>query len=1209
MTLRRLLLRNLFYHWRGNLAVLLGVVVGTAVLTGALLVGDSLRGSLRDLTNQRLYWVDQALVGGRFFRQELADRLPAERASPVILLQGTATVRGPGVSGVDARTGRVTVLGVDERFWLTGEAPAGGWNSHRPDCVVNATLARALDARRGARLTLHLDRVTARPHESWRLGDREPGASGHDLQELTVQAEIGDDSPGGRFSLNPSPETPRNLFVPLAWLQEQLSQEKMNLKGRVNALLVGGPGENLESALQKVLRLDDWDLVLYDPQRRTDALFARLAGREDGRRLRRARYLQRVSERFVQQADKNGDRILTRDEVLAYYRTRHNYLSLQSRQTILDPAVAEAARHAAHQTHLRTAPTIVYLANNIAAGRHQATSIAAALMPGMSPVVRSGVLSRGPLQVAYSIAAALDPDQPPALGPFLPRGEKPLGDDEIVLIDWNGWKKADVPTRRGTPITMTFFKADEQRRLREVSAEFRLRSVIPLDRYPAADDPDLTPDFPGITDQLDLANWENPPFPYDRRRVRSQDEQFWRTYRTTPKAYVTLAAGQKMWGSRFGQLTSIRMARDDGRVLTPQDTAAFEARLIPQLADKTGMRFQPVRRRSLEASSGSTDFGMLFLGFSAFLIVSALLLVGLLFRLNLDRRAGEIGLLLAAGYRRRTVRWLLLGEGALLAVAGGALGLAVAAVYAGFLIELFRWLWPSGLNLSFLRLHVTAASVLIGYGAAVLVSVLTIAWAVRVLGKVSPRALLAGETTGAAEVEGQRRPVRWSRWILVVSLASALLLLVLGGFVRDHEMQAMTFFGGGALLLTAGLAGVWAWMRGSRHRPVSPGGWAVARLGVRNAARHPVRSLLTAGLLASATFLVVAVQSFQRDLGSDFHERGGASGGFRLLAESSRPVFAEDLAAATNKLPGATIYPFRLRAGDDASCLNLYQPGRPRLLGVPLALINRGGFKFADSEAGTPEEKANPWLLLSKPEVDGAVPVIGDANSVQWILKSKLGGVIEVPNDRGKMTRLRVVGLLQDSVFQSELLVGETNFFKLYPRQEGYHFFLIDAPATETKSATEILQRALAERGFEVSSTGQRVEEYLAIENTYLRTFQVLGGFGLLLGALGLAVVLVRSVWERRGELALLRALGYRRSALSWLVLAENGFLLALGLAVGTVAALASVAPYLVGRPGALPWLELAELLALVAAVGLAAGAVAAGATLRAPLVPALRRE
>src|SRR5712675_2247390 len=93
MTFFRLLLRNLFYHWRGNLAVLLGVAVSTAVLTGALLVGDSLRGSLKDLTNRRLGWVDQALVATKFFRAELAsrDKLHADKVAGLIVLQASTS--------------------------------------------------------------------------------------------------------------------------------------------------------------------------------------------------------------------------------------------------------------------------------------------------------------------------------------------------------------------------------------------------------------------------------------------------------------------------------------------------------------------------------------------------------------------------------------------------------------------------------------------------------------------------------------------------------------------------------------------------------------------------------------------------------------------------------------------------------------------------------------------------------------------------------------------------------------------------------------------------------------------------------------------------------------------------------------------------------------------------------------------------------------
>jgi hypothetical protein len=82
MNRTRLLLRNLLYRWRGNLAVLLGVAVGSAVLIGALLVGDSLAGSLKSLTLDQLGWVDQAMVTGRFFREELARRCRPSVSAP-----------------------------------------------------------------------------------------------------------------------------------------------------------------------------------------------------------------------------------------------------------------------------------------------------------------------------------------------------------------------------------------------------------------------------------------------------------------------------------------------------------------------------------------------------------------------------------------------------------------------------------------------------------------------------------------------------------------------------------------------------------------------------------------------------------------------------------------------------------------------------------------------------------------------------------------------------------------------------------------------------------------------------------------------------------------------------------------------------------------------------------------------------------------------
>jgi ABC-type antimicrobial peptide transport system permease subunit len=154
-----------------------------------------------------------------------------------------------------------------------------------------------------------------------------------------------------------------------------------------------------------------------------------------------------------------------------------------------------------------------------------------------------------------------------------------------------------------------------------------------------------------------------------------------------------------------------------------------------------------------------------------------------------------------------------------------------------------------------------------------------------------------------------------------------------------------------------------------------------------------------------------------------------------------------------------------------------------------------------------------------------------------------------------------------------------------------------------------MLENALADHGFSAITARARLTSYLAVQNTYLATFQVLGGLGLLLGAVGLAIVLLRSVWERRAELALLRSLGFRKSAVGRLILAENCYLMLMGLAVGTLAALIAVAPGRFQEGGALPVSRLALFLLTVLLVGGASIWIATITTLRGPLLTALRRE
>ena len=1129
MSHTRLLFQSLLYHGRGNLAVALGAAVGAAVLAGALVVGDSLRGSLRDRAERQLAGTAHALVGGRFFRQELAEELYAEVPKdirPVILLSGS-------VEAGNHRAGRVTVLGVDHRVRNDYQFGLRDWTPIGNQAILSDALARDLEVTAGMSIRVTVQQPSAIPRSS-ALARRDTRSATRTLT-LTVARVLPPDHPAGQFTLAPGPATVRNLIVPLDAAQEAIDQP-----GRVNALLAPPqPLETLQLALNERLTLDDWGLKVHVPPR------------------------------------------------------RKAYVSVESRRLLLEPAVADAARRAGEELGYHVAPTFVYLANGIAANG---------------------------AEIPYSVVAGVDPADRSPLNPV----PMPFADDEIVLVDW---PESPLKVRPGDEITVTYFKPEIEGRVEEARATFRLKGTIPL-AGPAAD-PDLVPEFPGITDKLSPRDWD-PPFPYDPKRMKDRDERYWQRHRATPKAYVTLAAARQLWGSRFGDTTSVRLVPADGNAAAALPNV--QQNLLRNLDPvRGGFAFDPVRERALAAGQGSTDFGLLFLSFSFFLIVSALMLVGLLFRLNLERRSREVGLLRAAGYPLATVRRLLLIEGLIVAAIGSAVGLVAAAGYAAGMLALLARLWPTPGVGSFLSLHVSPASLAVGFVGSVVMSLLAIAWAVRGLSRIEPSHLLKGVTGDEGAIA--RKP-RWAPWVAAALAVAGVAVILAAPAAPPGEPRAGTFFGGGALLLVAALTGVWTWLRWPRRSTVR----GLTPLGLRNATRNPTRSLLTAGLLACAAFLLVAVESFRRQPDRDFRAPSGGSGGFAYVADTDVPVFldlngesfrtevadaiqrraqAEGWSAndrdartfeATRLLQVAQVYPFRLRAGEDASCLNLYQATRPRVLGVPDALIQRGGFRFSSTLADTQEERDNPWELLRR--TGDAVPALVEENTAVWQLKKGLGDELQVPDEEGRPVRLKIVGFLKDSVFQSEVLISDAAFRRAFPRTEGFSYFLIDISRGQGggRAIRQVYEDYLSAYGFTAQRTIDRVAAYLAVQNTYLTTFQLLGAFGLLLGVLGLSVVLLRNVWERRSELALLRAVGYRTGTLNRLVFTENTLLLVVGLGAGVLTALAAVAPHVTG-PGSVPWGRLGLMLGAVLAVGLLAAGAAVLASVRTPVVQGLRRE
>src|SRR5260221_9840407 len=127
-----------------------------------------------------------------------------------------------------------------------------------------------------------------------------------------------------------------------------------------------------------------------------------------------------------------------------------------------------------------------------------------------------------------------------------------------------------------------------------------------------------------------------------------------------------------------------------------------------------GLTIRAVRSEGLSASKGATDFGEYFVYFSFFLVASALVLAALFFRLGVEQRAREVGLLRAVGFSTPQVRRLFAAEGLLLALVGSALGIAGAVAYgAAMMAGLGTWWW-GGVGTRGVRLHVLRISLVAG---------------------------------------------------------------------------------------------------------------------------------------------------------------------------------------------------------------------------------------------------------------------------------------------------------------------------------------------------------------------------------------------------------------------------------------------------------------------------------------------------------------
>ena len=1144
---------SLKHFWQIHLTVALCTAVATGVLAGALIVGDSVRGSLRNITTERLGAIQHVLLTDHFFQPDLLKR---QNKVGVILLNGTVVA-----PQTQARASKVNILGVTDGFFTFWEEDAAP-NLNKIDgqpfnaIVINEALQNELNVQVGDTLLVNMPQI-ADIHPEFLLGERDVSKA---IQSLRlVVTDVIPTQNAGRFGLRAHQSLPQNAYISLPVLQNALGQAD-----RVNAVFTSE--ENAITADELALSLEALDLNI---------------------------------------------------------KGHDNHFDLQSQQYLLKPVLSETALAVATENSIPTLPTLTYLANTIAANDKvipYSTIVALPTEEGAFAELLNKYITEAD-RLAYQQAQVRKKEQvEPERAKLIKerrqlhgtrkdrkKAEKIIENlgllyksvhrPEIIL---NSWASEDLGVKIGDEITITYYSVSAEEEYITETVVFRLKGILPIEGIAA--DRDIIPEFPGIHDTADMSEWES-PFPIDYTLVREQDEAYWDEYGATPKAFIPLEVGKGLWKNRFGDLTTIRMEAAPDQDIQAT-LALFETEFLKRIQpEQVGFQFLPLQADGLQASAGATDFGVLFGSLSGFIIIAVALLVAMLFRVGVEQRSREIGVLQAVGYPLVKIRRRFLYEGATVAGIGSLLGCLLAVGYAKLMIFGLQTWWLPAIGTPFMELHVNPMSLLSGVLIALAVVMISIRLTVQQLGQTSTTALLAGETDFTElTLKQQTKQTEFSSRLAIVKKVGATLVAVLIAFFLFFDGWFIDTFGTWIvdpifdfLLLTSTIiGGGWnafsRWLKSQRV----PRRLNRIRFALKNAARQPGRSKTCVTTVSLACCIIVAVGANRHDAPPETE--------YAFIAESALPLhhslntpdgrfelgFSEK---ASELLSASEIFPFRVLPGEDVSCLNLYQPQKPQILGASDAMLDE-----------------YPWsqIRVVQPE-GGKAAAIGDEKSLRWILHHNPDDDFLIQDEFGKPLSLKLV-TLENSLFQSQLIISESNFTKYFPSQSGYQFFLIKTPPALREETAQVLEKTLGDYGFDLTSASARLASYRSVENTYISTFQSLGGLGVLLGTLGLALILFRNIIERRGELATLRAFGFRRQLLSRMLFLESCFLLAVGMLIGIVAGLVAI----LGSQGHLPsfpWVSLTITLLFIFGFGIIANAIAVAVALRSPLLSTLKSE
>ena len=1066
------ILKTFKHYFRQNLLVALGVVVSTTVLTGSLIIGDSVRYSLEQSTFSRLGNTTHLVsVTDRYFRQEMANEMetanPAMKVTPVLQLEGMAVA-----GGGEFRANKVQINGIRNDF--SKMAGTGLFDSlQNNEIAISKNLAERLQVKEGENLLVRIQKASLIPMNAPFVSAEETSVSLQATVKKVVTAEE-----QGRFNLKNSQTAPFNIFLSI----ERLNQ-LMEFTGKANQLLISTELKNDEivAVVKNCLTPADAGLQIEnieksgETQISTERVFL---DEKIAEALQKMPGANPIMTYFVNEIEKKGE---GRGRGIGEDKERSNEAAVGSRQSST---------------------------NNL----------------NQSPPISTNLNQS--LSIPYSFVSTIS--------------NSDLAENEIVL---NSWAADDLQVKPGDSLRLKYFEIGPLRQLIINESDFVLKEIIAMDN--PLSDPTLVPHLPGLSDAGHCREWEA-GVPINLDAIRVKDEKYWNDYKGTPKAFISKQKADEIWGNRFGSNTAVRFAA--GAFDNDLFQKTFKNEIGP---GDLGMTVSPVREQGLYAARNGTDFSGLFIGLSFFLLVAGIILTSLLFRLNLENRAQQIRLFNALGFGEKQVRGFYLTEGFVIALTGGLIGLVVSVLYTSFVFRILNTLWFEIVRTDVLLIKIFPVTLVLGLFISLLVSVLAVF--------VSVRRFQNQFTGNPKKVKTAGQKWGWIKPVIYL-LPVVAVLIVIYQVVISGQMNPGLFFLSGILLLTGILLIIRNFLF-NIEKSVSTE-FGKRRLILLNLVRNKARSMTVITLFAIGTFLVVSTGSNKLDLSAGAQKKTSGTGGFLFFAESSVPVLFDindkDKRADEGIVEDFSAVQLMKVEGDDASCLKLNRISQPAILGVNPEML-QGRFSFATKMKEIGE--TDFWSALNQTFDDGTIPAIADQTVIQWGLGMKVGDILLYQNEKGDTLRLKLIAGTTPSVFQGFILISNQNFLKNYPTHSGTSVFLVEGKTENQQQIGDELNSVFRDYGWEMTTTVSRLVEFYSITNTYLSIFMALGALGLILGTIGLAVILARSLLERKREIAVMLATGFDTKPIFSIIAFEYFILLITGVLTGLIAAVTAVLP------------------------------------------------